>query len=426
MSKIDENIEPLTSTTLSTTSSTTLSPSTTPSTTTSTTTSTTSRPVEPLTKIEKWDGFELKMELLRGIYGYGFENPSPIQQCAILPIIQGRDIIGQAQSGSGKTGTFTIGMLQSIDVSKHVTQAIVIAPTHELVNQISTVIRALGNMMEGLTVQTLYGGTSVSDDAYALRKTPPQIIVGCSGRIFDMMKRRHIKMDDVNMLILDEADEMLSRGFKDQIHDIFQYLKESVQVALFSATMPDDVIELTTKFMRNPIQITMKAEELNLECIQQFYIALPNDNAKYETVKDLFSQLSVGQCIIYANSVKRVVDLFNAMTKEGFSVCCIHSSMSKPERDKALTLFRKSDYRVLISSNITARGIDIQQVSTVINFDIPRCVHTYLHRVGRSGRWGRKGMAINFITREDVSAMKNIERHYKSNIQELPSNFSSK
>lgn len=375
--------------------------------------------------IETWDGFDLKTDLLRGIYSYGFENPSPIQQKAILPMIKGRDLLAQAQSGSGKTGTFSIGILQQIDIKLKATQAIVIAPTHELSNQISQVIIALGNMMEGLVVKTLYGGVSVNQDASDLRTNVPHIIVGCSGRIYDMMKRRHIVMEEVKMFVLDEADEMLSRGFKDQIYNIFQYLKSDVQVALFSATMPDDMIELSKRFLRNPESITIEPTKLNLECINQYFVALPNDNAKYDTIKDLFSRLSVGQCIIYVNSVHRVIHLHNAMTSEGFSVCCIHSEMTKAERDQAITIFRKGDYRVLISSNITARGIDIQQVSTVINFDIPKCVHSYLHRIGRSGRWGRKGTAINFITRQDVHTLKTIENHYQSNIKELPVNFSA-
>ena len=375
-------------------------------------------------KTETWDGFDLKSDLLRGIYSYGFDNPSPIQQKAIMPIINGRDLLAQAQSGSGKTGTFSIGILQRIDIKLKATQAIVIAPTHELSNQISQVIISLGNMMEGLVVKTLYGGVSVNQDANDLRNVP-HIIVGCSGRIYDMMKRGHIQMDHVKLFVLDEADEMLSRGFKDQIYNIFQYLKSDVQVALFSATMPDDMIELSKRFLQNPESIIIEPAKLNLECINQYFVALPNDNAKYETIKDLFSRLSVGQCIIYANSVHRVIHLYNAMTSEGFSVCCIHSEMSKSERDQAITVFRKGDYRVLISSNITARGIDIQQVSTVINFDIPKCVHAYLHRIGRSGRWGRKGTAINFITRQDVNTLKTIESHYQSDIKELPANFSA-
>ena len=370
--------------------------------------------------IEKWDEFDIKPELLRGIYAYGFENPSDIQKKAILPIIQGNDVIAQAQSGSGKTGTFSISTLQVIDIAVQKTQAIILAPTHELVKQISDVITKLGGMMEGLKVKTLVGGTSTHTDVCYFAENTPHVIVGTSGRVFDMFNRRVVNTADIKLFVMDEADEMLSKGFKEQIYNIFQYFNANIQVALFSATLPDEILELTKKFMRNPIEIVIKPEKLTLECIAQYYIALANDNAKYEMLKNLFSIISVSQCIIYCNSVPRVADLYKAMIEEGFSVCCIHSSMDKSEREQEFTQFRRGAYRVLISSNITARGIDIQQVSTVINFDVPKNACTYLHRIGRSGRWGRKGRAINFVTRYDIENIKKIEDYYKINIEEFP------
>ena len=374
-------------------------------------------------KNENWDDFDLKHSLLRGIYSYGFEMPSSIQKLAIPHIIDGKDIIGQAQSGSGKTGTFVIGTLQRINVEEKTTQALIIAPTHELVKQIALVCNNIGGMMDGLIVKTIIGGTVIMDDVNDLKNNTPHIIVGCTGRIYDMIKRNYIKMDKIRIIVLDEADEMLSQGFKEQIYNIFQHCNNDMQVALFSATMPDEMLTLTNKFMRDPVKIRMAPEELNLECIQQYYVALQNDSDKFSRIKDLYSILNVSQSIIYVNSIKRVVDLYNAMTDEGYPVCCIHSSMTKPERESALIGFRNGTHRILISSNITARGIDVQQVQTVINFDVPRCVHTYLHRIGRSGRFGRKGIAINFITRSDVFHMKNIEKHYGSIISELPANF---
>jgi translation initiation factor 4A len=379
--------------------------------------------VESKNICEKWDDFNLKPSLLRGIYSYGFEMPSNIQKYAIPYLISGKDIIGQAQSGSGKTGTFAIGTLQRINVEEKTTQAIVIAPTHELVKQIAHVFRNLGGMMDGLVVKTIIGGTVIIDDANDLKTNTPHIIVGCTGRIYDMIKRNYIKMTNIRIMVLDEADEMLSQGFKEQIYNIFQHCGNDMQVALFSATMPDEMMTLTEKFMRDPVKIRMTPEELNLECIQQYYVALENDANKFSMIKDLYSILNVSQSIIYVNSVKRVVDLYSAMNEEGYPVCCIHSSMTKNERENALLGFRNGTHRILISSNITARGIDVQQVQTVINFDVPRCVHTYLHRIGRSGRFGRKGIAINFITRSDIFHMKNIEKHYGSTIVELPSNF---
>jgi superfamily II DNA/RNA helicase len=369
--------------------------------------------------IKTWDQLNFKDNLLRGIYAYGFENPSHIQSEAIPHIISGRDVIAQAQSGCGKTATFSIGMLENIDTSSSTTQGIVIAPTHELVRQITSVITSLGLFMDGLTVKTLVGKTSIQQDAADIKAKPPHIIVGCAGRIYDMIKRRYLETNSVKLFVLDEADEMLSQGFKEQVYNIFQYFNPNIQVVLCSATLPDEILTLSQKFMRDPVKITMKKEELNLACIQQYFIALYNDRAKFDTLKNLFSVISVDQCIIYCNSVKRVNDLYDAMVNDGFSVCAIHSNMEKSERDKMFASFRTGGFRVMISSNLTARGIDIQQVSTVINFDIPNCVHNYLHRVGRSGRWGRKGRAINFITPFDIPQMKHIEKYYGITINEF-------
>lgn len=373
--------------------------------------------------INTWDDFELKDGLLRGIYAYGFENPSEIQKKAILPIISSHDTIAQAQSGTGKTGAFSIGTLQRIDITKKELQGLIIAPTHELAKQISSVISSIGNSMEGLIIKTMIGGTSVQQDISDMNENPPHIIVGCAGRIYDMIRRKNINVNTVKLFVLDEADEMLSGAFKDQIYNIFQHFNSNIQVAIFSATMPEEILTLSNKFMRNPVKITMKKEELNLEGIQQYFVAIQNDFFKFEMLKQIFTMISVNQCIIYCNSVKRVIDLHRAMTDEGFSVCAIHSSMDKIERDNTFRNFRNGGYRVLISSNITARGIDVQQVATVINFDITNCVHTYLHRIGRSGRWGRKGLAINFVTKRDIGYMHNIEEHYKISINELPKDF---
>jgi translation initiation factor 4A len=373
--------------------------------------------------IENWDELNIKTDLLRGIFAYGFEKPSEIQKKSIPIMIQGKDVIAQAQSGMGKTGAFSISTLELIDCSKPKLQALLLAPTHELVKQTMNVIKSLGSMFPQLIVKSLIGGTSIQDDAEDIRNNCPHIVVGCAGRVYDMFRRKYIVAKDIKVLILDEADEMLSRGFKDQIYNIFQYMNENIQVALFSATLPPDIMALTKKFMRDPVEITMEVEKLNLECITQYYIAMRDDSDKYDTLKDLFSIISVSQCIIYCNSVKRVSELHKAMTEEGFSVCCIHSSMDKVERDREFHQFRSGGYRVLISSNVTARGIDIQQVSTVINFDITKDPHTYLHRIGRSGRWGRKGMAINFVTKFDVPIMKKIEGYYGITMEELPASF---
>jgi superfamily II DNA/RNA helicase len=374
--------------------------------------------------MNNWDELEIDTNLLRGIYAYGFEKPSPIQKNAIKPIIIGKDIIAQAQSGTGKTATFTIGALSHVNTENDTTQILCLSPTRELSIQTANVMKGIGSMMKNLRVQVLVGGSSIDEDIGNLKGNVPHIIAGCPGRVYDMMRRNHILSKNIKLVILDEADEMLSSGFKEQVYNIFQHFNSDIQVALFSATLPDHINGITSKFMRNPVRIQVKAEQLTLEGISQYYIAVEDDRQKYLTLKDLYSFMSVSQTIIYANSIKRVAALYDAMIEDGFPVCRIHSGMDKAERDKAFADFRTGCYRVLISSNVTSRGIDIQQVSLVINFDIPKCVHNYLHRIGRSGRWGRKGVGINFITRRDVSKMKEIEAHYSTQINEMPANFS--
>jgi translation initiation factor 4A len=297
-------------------------------------------------------------------------------------------------------------------------------PTHELAHQITTVIGSLSSMMTGIRIKTIVGGSSIDEDAEEMRKNPPHVIVGCTGRVYDMIRRRHINANKLKMVILDEADEMLSLGFKEQVYNVFKYLNKNVQIALFSATLPNNIFQITNKFMRNPVKICVKAESLTLEGIKQYFIAMNDDREKYLSLKDLYQHISVSQCIIYANSIKRVVDLYEAMKEDGFPVCCIHSNMDKSEREKVFKEFRSGSARTMISTNVTCRGIDVQQVSAVINFDLPRDTHTYLHRIGRSGRWGRKGTGINFITRRDIQKMKEIEQYYNTQIEELPGVFS--
>ena len=374
-------------------------------------------------EISSWEELDAKIKLLRGIYAYGFEKPSPIQKKAIKPLFDKRDLVAQAQSGTGKTGCFTIGALQLINTDEDTTQAMLLSPTRELAMQTKKVLDSLGAQFSNLNTQLLIGGTSTDDDIQKLYDNRPHIVIGCPGRVHDMLRRKKLKVDYLKLIVLDEADEMLSQGFKEQVYNIFQFLPKDTQVALFSATMPDILNTITEKFMRNPVRILVKAEQLTLEGIEQYFVALESDDQKYETLKDLYGVFSVSQCIIYCNSVRRVQDLYEAMTEDNFAVCQIHSNMEKDERQKSYEDFSIGKHRVLISSNVTARGIDVQQVSTVINFDVPKCVHTYLHRIGRSGRWGRKGMGINFITRRDIRKIKEIEEHYSTQIKELPASI---
>lgn len=369
--------------------------------------------------ITGWEDCVKNEDLLRGIYAYGFENPSPIQAKAIYPMTCKRDVIAQAQSGTGKTGAFTIGSLSLIDPALNKTQAILMAPTHELASQTTVVCNSISSHMN-ICVKKFVGGTPVMEDRRSIDEQTPHVVVGCPGRIFDLIRRGFIDARNVRIFVVDEADEMLSKGFKDQIQSIFQWLPNDVQVGIFSATLTREVMELTPKFMRDPVEITMTADKLTLEGIRQYYIACDYDDDKFDALKKLFRLISINQCIIYCNSVNRVSQLCQAMHSEGFAVDCIHRNMSKVEREDAFRSFRSGQTRFLVSSNITARGIDVQQVSVVINFDITPDPHTYLHRIGRSGRWGRKGTAINFITQRDTRIMRDIENYYSIRIEPLP------
>jgi len=384
--------------------------------------------IESSYEINAWEDLELPIDLLRGIYSYGFEKPSPIQQKAIKPIMMGRDIIAQAQSGTGKTATFSIGALSKIDMEKNATQVLILSPTRELTSQTSKVITSLGDMLENskkerLRVQTVFGGSNYEEKSSFSNKNTPHVICGCPGRVYDMMRRDKISIKTIKLVILDEADEMLSSGFKEQVYNIFQYFNNDIQIALFSATLPESIRPLIDKIMRDPIEISVKTEMLTLDGIAQYYIAVDDDRQKYATLKHLFSVAKLSCCIIYCNSVKRVSDLYEAMKEDEFPVCCIHSGMDTAARATAFNQFKTGVNRVLISSNVTARGIDVQQVSVVINFDVPKCVHTYLHRIGRSGRWGRKGTGLNFVTRRDFGKMKEIESHYNTQIREMPADL---
>ena len=387
-------------------------------------------------EIRDWDDTTLNLDtrLLRGIYAFGFEKPSAIQQKGLHPMIKrndkgvGKDLIAQAQSGTGKTGCFVTGALEIIDTDfvnskgEPNTQILILAPTHELAEQIIAVANSIGKYL-GVVTKLLVGGTSVDKDRESLDKHPPHIVVGTPGRVHDMIRRKYLKTNNIQTIILDEADEMLSSGFKEQVYKIFQFMPNEIQICLFSATMPVELDELTNKFMRNPTKILVKTEELTLQGIAQYFIRLDGDEQKYLTIKDLFSSLSISQAIIYCNSTRRVDDLCEAMIQVEYPVAKIHGKMDETERKSAYKAFKEGSCRVLITSDLFARGIDVQQVSIVINFDVPKSEHTYLHRIGRGGRWGRKGIAINFVSKHDAPRLKHFQEYYNTQIEEMPENF---
>ena len=375
-----------------------------------------------LPKYESFEDLELKDNLLRGIFAYGFEKPSIIQQTAIKPFLDGKDLIAQSQSGTGKTATFAISVLQSLKKEQR-TQALVISHTRELSNQIHTVFSNLSRYMD-IKVCLLSGGTSIRNNIDELSLNP-QVIVGTPGRVLDMMSKNYIAYKDINYLIVDEADEMLSRGFVTQVQDIFKFLRSNqLQVGLYSATMPKEFFEITEKFMDKPLKILVKTEQLTLEGIKQFYVNAERNDFKFETLCDLYNMISAAQSIIYCNSKKIVNDLSRRLADNNFTVATIHGEMPQEERTEIVEKFRRGDSRILLSTDLLSRGIDVQQVSIVINYDIPYSIENYIHRIGRSGRFGRKGVAINFVTHVDIGKLHDIQKYYHTMIEELPENFS--
>jgi len=371
-----------------------------------------------------FDALNLKPDLLRGIYAYGFEKPSAIQQRAIRPIISGRDVIAQSQSGTGKTGCFGIAALQLLSGNSRETQVLIISPTRELAEQTQKVVTALGDHMNA-KCHAAIGGKSLGLDLKELESGGCQVVSGTPGRVYDLIKRNALSTQHLKALIIDEADEMLTRGFKEQIYDIYRYLPASTQVVLMSATLPPSVLEMTQKFMNDPVRILVRRDELTLEGITQFYINVEKEEWKFDTLCDLYDTVTITQAVIFCNTRQKVDWLVEKMRESNFAVCAMHGDMDQAARDAVMEEFRSGASRVLIATDIFGRGIDVQQVSLVICYDLPTNKELYIHRIGRSGRFGRKGLAINFVREgEDEETLRELERFYRTQIKEMPTNVS--
>ncbi|CAL5222436.1 g4799 [Coccomyxa viridis] len=377
----------------------------------------TSESIKPTTSFE---AMTLKEPLLRGIYQFGFEKPSAIQQRAIAPIVQGRDVIAQAQSGTGKTSMIAVSLLQLLDSQVFEPQSLILSPTRELAAQTTKTIQAMGEFMK-VRAHTCVGGTSLGKDM-GLLDAGQHIVSGTPGRVFDMIKRRNLRTRSIKTLVLDEADEMLNKGFKEQIYDVYRYLPPDTQVVLVSATLPGEVLEMTGKFMTEPLRVLVKRDELTLEGIKQFFVAVEKEEWKFDTLCDLYDTLTITQAVIFCNTKKKVDWLTDKMRQNNFTVSAMHGDMPQKERDAIMGEFRGGNSRVLISTDVWARGLDVQQVSLVINYDLPNSRELYIHRIGRSGRYGRKGVAINFVRSDDVRILRDIEQFYSTQIDEMPMN----
>ncbi|CAD6248859.1 unnamed protein product [Miscanthus lutarioriparius] len=370
--------------------------------------------------VSSFDQMGIKDDLLRGIYGYGFEKPSAIQQRAVLPIINGRDVIAQAQSGTGKTSMISLTVCQIVDTAVREVQALILSPTRELASQTERVMLAIGDHLN-IQVHACIGGKSIGEDIRRL-ENGVHVVSGTPGRVCDMIKRRTLRTRAIKLLVLDEADEMLSRGFKDQIYDVYRYLPPELQVCLISATLPHEILEMTSKFMTEPVRILVKRDELTLEGIKQFFVAVEKEEWKFDTLCDLYDTLTITQAVIFCNTKRKVDWLTEKMRSNNFTVSAMHGDMPQQERDAIMGEFRSGATRVLITTDVWARGLDVQQVSLVINYDLPNNRELYIHRIGRSGRFGRKGVAINFVRKDDIRILRDIEQYYSTQIDEMPMN----
>ena len=368
---------------------------------------------------ESFDSMNLHQELIRGVYSYGFESPSRIQQLAIVPMKEHNDIIAQAQSGTGKTGAFTIGSLSVVDISIRAPQVLVICPTRELAQQIEKVASSIGYYMN-LRVLSATGGNQLRSDIQIL-KNGAQFIVGTPGRIFDLIRRNELRLEHIKYLILDEADQMLEDLFLEQIKAILNsQFPETTKLALFSATMPEHMLQIAERYLQNPVRIRIANDDVTLDGIKQYYVMIDHEEWKLPTLLDIYQHITVNQAIIYVNKRQKAEWLMKQLVNSGFTIEYIHGEMEVAERKKHMDNFRSGSTRILISTDLLARGIDVQQVSLIINYDMPIQHENYIHRIGRSGRYGRKGLAINLICTNELDTIAKIEEYYSTKINELP------
>ena len=378
-----------------------------------------------LTTYSSFDEMNLPMNLLRGIYSFGFTQPSKIQSLAVVPFIGKRDILAQAQSGTGKTGAFAIASLANLDPATLQPQILIVSPTRELATQTAAVYQGLGTYM-GVRVLVAVGGSPRNENVSELKKGV-HVVVGTPGRIYDLARSQQLSFRHLSSFILDEADEMLQDRFAEQIREIVKLgLPTKCAVGLFSATMPPEVLEIVNVLLKNPVRIVLQPEQVTLEGIHQYYVPLEKDEWKLEVLCDIYEGLSIKQSLIYCNTRERAEWLYTNMIKRDFTVSLIHGDMEPATRADRMNEFRKGSTRVMISTDLLSRGIDVQQVSSVINYDIPSLAskETYVHRIGRSGRFGRKGTAISLVTPMEFRNLKHISEIYRFAMEELPSDLS--
>lgn len=381
-----------------------------------------------ISRFTKFDDMGLPEQLLRGIYSYGFEKPSAIQSVAIVPLMNGNDMLGQAQSGTGKTGAFGIGCLARIDPARRGVQGLILCHSHELADQTAKVLTELSRHLK-VTVVLAIGGIPRHQNVRDIRNGGAVIVVGTPGRVYDLASSGDLPYGELRTFIVDEADEMLRDRFLDQINEIVSIgLPKSCTIGLFSATLPDEVTELATQILTDPIRVTLHIADVKLDGIKQFHVELEDDSQKLEVLSDIFQSISIPHSIIFTNTKERADRLHYMLSQQGYPVGMIYGDpMPQAERKRRMDEFRMGKTRVLIATNLLARGIDVQTVSMVFNFDVPSFEdkESYIHRVGRCARFGRKGAAINLVTAAEKDILDQIGAHYKFATVSLPVDLAS-
>ena len=347
--------------------------------------------------------FGLSPEVGQAIEEMGYETPTPIQQEAIPPMLEGRDIIGQAQTGTGKTAAFGIPLVEKIDPSLRRVQALVLCPTRELAMQTAGELTKLGRHRMGLMVVPVYGGQPIERQLRALQNGA-QVVVGTPGRVMDHMKRGTLSFDALKLAVLDEADEMLDMGFRDDIETILSATSETRQTALFSATMPRPILALASRYLNNPVQVRIEKRELTVEKIEQCYISVRSFH-KNELLSRLLTLEDIKLALVFCNTKQGVESVVTELQHRGFSAAGLHGDMRQIERDAIMARYRNGLINVLVATDVAARGLDIDNIEAVFNYDIPLDVEYYVHRIGRTGRAGKEGRAYTFVVGREVSRM---------------------
>lgn len=357
----------------------------------------------------------LSEEIQKAIADMGFEEATPIQSQTIPHILKGVDLIGQAQTGTGKTCAFGIPAIEMLDPNAEGIQVLILSPTRELAIQISEELRDVSKYKEGVRILPVYGGQPIDRQIAALKKRP-QIIIGTPGRIMDHMRRRTLKLTDLKMIILDEADEMLNMGFREDIDTILEKVPAEKQTILFSATMPKEILDLSSKYLKNPIHIKTIHKKMTVPSIEQYYLEV-SQSSKLEVLSRLIDANNIGLSLVFCNTKRQVDELTSSLQSRGYSTEALHGDMKQDQRNRVMAKFRKGLIDILIATDVAARGIDVDNVEAVFNYDLPSDEEYYVHRIGRTGRAGKTGKSYTFVVGREIHKLKEIQRYTKSTIR---------